>query len=1143
MTSALTIGFTAPDRGALRSDAVVAEGARQFSLLAVENGYLLPTVVLEPAGYQGNLTAHLPAGLEVADEEGAPCPAALAAALRAVWAPADPTRLTVTGRRVLVSGASLPLEVVHPDPWDPADPPGEPLVVVVSWKVGYSGALAPGAAHAAVQLTFLPPGVSPSAAPDVEPPPLVLRDSRARGRRLRGEQGRVVAVDFGTTASTATVVDTSVISDRAVDATQQRALGRELAALTAPPPDAPESWCRALEGLRAEHLELDRQQHRTLTGAEALGRLGELDVATAVLLRVEAIRAGAVGDEQLQTWLADRLHRLVTATVATPPLDIHSLRPVPYPDGHGGETFAPATAIRRASEPLDRPGVSWYDDAGWELCAEDADGVTGLKRTFFEHRGAGPRDGLPAPVHLIQHLLRLLIEGAERHVDDGEEGEPPRMGTALLTYPTSALPQDREKLGRLVQDGLSIDTVDLRIDEGLAAGLYFLMRDLTANLELGLESLRASARPVPGRTDQWQRIMLVVDIGGGTSDIALLEMTLTDDTRLADPARAFVAGRHYKLSPRILGTIGHGQLGGDLLTLHVLYWIKARLVDALGPGRTMEGHGGKPLSVQVAEQTGEHRKELVSRPVRAELQRVLPTDWSGAAAPGDPDEVAVRKERFHRLWRIAEQAKRVLGQEDRPYLIDPADIIELTEGGGVLLSHPSAAVELPVAEFRMLVQPVLEHAATMAAALVADAFARAEPGNGRAEPVLDQVVLSGRTSAMKGVRRALESRLAARLLAEQGDGTRRTAVWNPSRIHTETGYLAKQATSIGAAWLHTIRGFQGHAAGLHADDAGNSEVQASELAVETKGLFACLPCDFGLLGQSGVLYSLFRSGTPYEELTPDGRLGLRSSWRRVVRRIDVQRPRAGSDAIQWGLLDIERIPEYKRYATPAVWDFEGTPEIRFQAEVDNRLRLFVLLCHGDPHYHVGAAETGSGEFGLDLHGAADGALVFDHYLGRLSVPGAICVSPARPDGKPGALTEVFPAHPEGADPRDYLDLLFHTSARPDPQIPPVPGRSARLRSPAGTAPHLDVLLKPAQGEPVRLGRLAVPPANSEAAADDLRFTLDAHGWLRVHRGHVPYPDADSFEHIEQRPGWVYRAEMEPGRREFNSYWDPTSGRH
>ncbi|MFD0345750.1 hypothetical protein ACFQ0M_05940 [Kitasatospora aburaviensis] len=161
MTSALTIGFAAPEQGGLRGDAVVADGARQFSLLAVENGYLLPTVILEPEGYQGNLTAHLPAGLEVADEDGAPCPAALAAALRAVWAPADPTRLTVTGRRVLVSGASLPLEVVHPGPWDPADPPGEPLVVVVSWKVGYSGALAPGAAHAAVQLTFLPPGVSP----------------------------------------------------------------------------------------------------------------------------------------------------------------------------------------------------------------------------------------------------------------------------------------------------------------------------------------------------------------------------------------------------------------------------------------------------------------------------------------------------------------------------------------------------------------------------------------------------------------------------------------------------------------------------------------------------------------------------------------------------------------------------------------------------------------------------------------------------------------------------------------------------------------------------------------------------------------------------------------------------------------------
>ncbi|MGW4894004.1 hypothetical protein ACWEQL_17300 [Kitasatospora sp. NPDC004240] len=1142
MSTGLTISFATPEQGAVRGDAVVADGARQFSLLATEGGYPLPDVVLEPEGYQGNLTAHLPAWLEVADEDGAPCPAALAAALRAVWAPEGPSRLTVTGRRVLVSGTSLPTEVVHPGPWDPADPPAEPLVVIVSWKIGYSGALSPGAAHEAVQLTFLPPGVGRAASPDVEPLPLVLRDSRSRGRRARGEQGRVVAVDFGTTASTATVVDTSVISDRPVDATQQRTLGRELAALTAPPSDAPESWRRALEGLRAEHLELDRQQHRTLTGAEALGRLDDPDVATAVLLRVEAIRAGAVADEQLQTWLADRLHRLVTATVATPPLDIHSLRPVPYPDGHGGETFAPATAIRRAAEPFDRPGVSWYDDAGWEMCAEDAGGTTGLKRVFFEQRAQGARDGLPAPLHLIQHLLRLLIEGAERHVDDGEESEPPRMGTALLTYPTSALPPEREKLRRLVQEGLSIDTVDLPVDEGLAAGLYFLMRDLTANLEQGLESLRASARPVPGRTDQWQRIVLVVDIGGGTSDIALLEMTLTDDTRLADPAMAFVAGRHYKLSPRILGTIGHGQLGGDLLTLHVLYWIKARLVDDLGPGRTTDGHG-KPLSAQVAEQARLYPKELVSPQVRAELQRVLPTDWDGMDAPEQADEVAFRRDRFNRLWRIAEQAKRVLGQEDRPYPIDPADIIELTEGGGVHLAQTSTPVELPVAEFRMLVQPVLEQAATMAASLVADAFARMVPGDGRAEPVLDQVVLSGRTSAMKGVRRALESKLAARLLTTQGDGTRRTAVWNPSRIHTETGYLAKQATSIGAAWLHNMRGFQGHAAGIHGDGTASSEAQASELAVETKGLFACLPCDFDLLGQNRQVFSLFRSGTPYEELTPDGRLGLRSNWRRVVRRIIVQRPRAGSDAIQWGHLDIERIPEYKRYATPAVWDFEGTPEIRFQAEVDNRLRLFVLLCHGDPHYHVGSGEAGSGESGLDLHGTAGGAVAFDHSLGRISVPGAVCVSPTRPDGRTGPLTEVFPAHPEGGEPRDYLDLLFHTSARPDPQIRPVPGRIARLRSPAGTATHLDVHLRPAQGEPVRLGRLAVPPANGDAAADDLCFTLDAHGWLRVHRGRVPYPEAASFAHIEQRPGWVYRAEMDPGRTEYNSYWDPTSRRH
>ncbi|MFD0345752.1 hypothetical protein ACFQ0M_05950 [Kitasatospora aburaviensis] len=451
-------------------------------------------------------------------------------------------------------------------------------------------------------------------------------------------------------------------------------------------------------------------------------------------------------------------------------------------------------------------------------------------------------------------------------------------------------------------------------------------------------------------------------------------------------------------------------------------------------------------------------------------------------------------------------------------------------------------MELPVAEFRMLVQPVLEQAATMAASLVADAFARAEPGNDRAEPVLDQVVLSGRTSAMKGVRRALESRLAARLLSDQGDGTRRTAVWNPSRIHTETGYLAKQATSIGAAWLHTIRGFQGHAAGLHANDAGNSEVQASELAVETKGLFACLPCDFGLLGQSGVLYSLFRSGTPYEELTPDGRLGLRSNWRRVVRRIDVQRPARGATPSSGASSTSSASPSTSATPPARSGTSRGRPRSGSRRRSTTGCGSSSSSATATPTTTSAPRTPGaasSGSTSTERRTAPSCSTTTS--AGSPSRARSASPRPARREAR--SADRGLPRPPRGRRP----------ARLPRPALPHL--GPAGPADPAGARPELPAAqpcrrghpperaAEARAGEPVRLGRLAVPPANSEAAADDLRFTLDAHGWLRVHRGHVPYPDAGSFAHIEQRPGWVYRAEMEPGLREFNSYWDPTSGRH
>ncbi|GAA1238751.1 hypothetical protein GCM10009665_31330 [Kitasatospora nipponensis] len=1179
MTGALTIRFRAPRAEQGASPLVLPEGAHQFRLLPDADGYLLPEVLLAQDGFRGHLTAHLPARLEIAAEDGSRLPDTLPGALRTVWAPLEANRVTVDGERLLSGNARLPLHLVHEEAADGAGAPVEPVRLLVSWRVEYSGAQDAGTAHATVLVEFHPPGSAPPA-----PRPAAAEELLVLRRRTRvADHGRVVAVDFGTTASTVTVVDTRRIANHPMDATQKETLADALQRLTAPPPDAPPAWLRALEELRAEHIVLNRHQQRALSGAQALERLGEAEVATAVLLRIERIRRGA--EPALRSWLIEHLHQAGLRTVTTPALEFNALGAVQYPDGAGNLTRAPATALRPVEGDLERRGVSVYDGRGYELSAGGPEAIVGLKRNLFEKPVGALEPGELSPVHLAQHMFHLLIDRAERSGDGAGDQQP--MGTALLTYPTSSHPESRELLVELVRTGLSIGNVELTVDEGLAAGLYFLMRDLSADLDQGVEALRAASRPVPGRPGTWQRIMLVVDIGGGTTDIALLELTLRDVTVEQNAAQAFVSGRDYLLEPRILGTIGHGQLGGDLLTLHVLYWLKARMADAAR--KRPEESGGRSRAAQVAEEAREHRESLVGPALRRDLQRLLPSHWVGES--GTPlalteAELAKRRLRFHDLWQLAEQAKQVLGQEAEPFHINQGKLLKVATSEGLPVSHLGEGLSLPVEEFRTLVEPALAQAAEMAATLVTDAFRRMGRDRARAaargeqappEPVLDMVVLAGRTSAMLAVRRALESALLAARWKSPEDDELRPVAWNPTQLFTETGYLAKQATSIGAAWAHVMSGYRGHGADrrrqaqesrpagegqeaaegqevpraprgpAEADTAPpDADIQGSELGIVTGGLFACLPCDFELAAQGGLGHTLFESGTPYREIGADGTLGLRSGWRRVVRRIEVHRPRAGSRSIQWGVLETVRraAAEQYRLRLPA-WDFDGEPLVRYQVEIDNQLNLFVDFCYGRRnHYHVGGPREFEEESVLRLAGAADGTLLFDAELGVLAVPGTICAAPVAADEPGFALTEVFPAWQPGADglDLDYLPELFHTAPEPDPQVAPVPGRirDLELRPQSG---YLYFYLRPPVGPPAYLGRLVVPPANAQVARDIFKVSLDAAGRLRLHRGEIPYPQVGSLGAVEEHPGWVYRTGMDRGMPDFENLWDPFNGRH
>ncbi|WP_330347145.1 hypothetical protein [Streptomyces sp. NBC_00582] len=1154
MSDELTVAFDLPHSGP--ASGVVPLGRRQFRLHTGPDGILLPDVFLRPEEQNGGsrlVTVHLPARIEVITPSGGLVPAHLAQALVDCWVPQEYTSLSVDGPRKLSADTPLPTALVHPAGAPPA-PDEERLRLEVLWSVDFSSDQHAGTARGRVLLEFAPPGEEPGPPPPVEDDDdfLVLRDVTSTTH-----EHEFVVVDFGTTASTATLHDPTRIKARLVDEAQSGSLAAHLADLLAPPPEAPAEWRKDVEALLAAKLPLPRRGTE-IQGADALARLDDVDVADALLLRVEALREQAA--PEVKHWLNHRLYRAYASVIGTPPLHRHGLHPVHYQDDSGQLTTAPASTLRETEypdgDPPPHPAARRFALYG---------NLTGIKRAALRLT--------PEPVvgsdlsadHLAQHMYLLLVDGAEQITYDPVPDTISRMATVVVTYPTTVLPEVKEKLGKLVRAALGGPRVVMDYDEGLAAGLFFLMRDLTDNLNAGLEALRSRCRRVGDDPPTWQRVMLVIDIGGGTTDIALLRLTLVDQTPELPSAQEFVAGRAYRLEPELLGSTGHERLGGDLLTLQVFYWIKARLVDELRPparrpgpdttGADTDEEGPAPdpdtddrprrgYAETVVEQAADQLDTLVSAEVGRVLAEALPTDWAGVE---DPVERGKRKNRFDMLWRLAEQKKRELGAADAAQaVLQPDKIANILNAAPHRLSEVREPITLDAAQFTKLVQPVLRRAAALGADLVRSSFRRIREENARRreqglpelpEPRLDQVVLSGRTSRMA----LLAEQVEAALRQDEGDGDGEDAPgwYEATQLSAETAY-AKQATSLGAAWAHAVRNLSGQI-DHHHTKGGRTEatVRLSDLDIRLQGLFSSLPADFGPRGHMERVTPLLRAGDPYVELDSSGRLGVRTGWNPLSRVLGIHRYIGPGDSLQWGVFDLALAASAEGFTpTASVWRPPSGSErgVRYQLELDNRLVPHILLCNGPARLLVEGRA-------LELDGAAPG-LAFDPDLPSCSVPGRICVR-AGTDDDSGArrLVEVFPPTPAldgeaAVSPAGYLPESFHESL--DLHELPQPGRSAPITVPPeeanGTFTY-EFFLDRDDGAPVHLGYLPAVQDGQHHA------TLDVRGRLRVHRGVVPYLPAGSLRQVEDFPGRVLRERMDRPTTRFNHHWDPNSGRH
>ncbi|PLZ41352.1 hypothetical protein CBP27_05540, partial [Fischerella thermalis WC542] len=74
---------------------------------------------------------------------------------------------------------------------------------------------------------------------------------------------------------------------------------------------------------------------------------------------------------------------------------------------------------------------------------------------------------------------------------------------------------------------------------------------------------------------------MVLDIGGGTTDLALIRLSLEEINPFEPGEDRGDGGRYYKLTPKLLGSSGHLQLGGELITLRLFLLLKAAIADCL----------------------------------------------------------------------------------------------------------------------------------------------------------------------------------------------------------------------------------------------------------------------------------------------------------------------------------------------------------------------------------------------------------------------------------------------------------------------------------------------------------------------------------------------------------------------------------
>ncbi|MHC5932770.1 molecular chaperone [Nostoc sp.] len=965
------------------------------------------------------------------------------------------------------------------------------------------------------------------------------------------------ALDFGTSNSTVTLFDPIEVPIAEILPKEQEIRLRDRLSqwLSSPasvalPDVSTDDWQKFIAEI-SKNLEIE---------PENLSEVFESDNKERFLEAIRQIELSLGNSERFRRAVSKKLYQIYHEVFRVPTLESQNLIPVVLDIDRRDTEIPSESEISQLGDLKLRMGREARDNRKKAIAQGTSGSLKEIisrfhhspKRYFGQERSFsvildGEEETITAN-QLIQsawaHLIELTEDYRQRARRRFSEGN---FLTAVVTYPTVAPPVVRKEVKELVEQ-LGIDDVQTAYDEAVSVAIFFLWREFGGNLNIGIESFKTRCRQAGNK---WSQNVLVLDIGGGTTDLALIELTLEDKTpAFADYEDRGLGGRYYKLTPKLLGSSGHLQLGGELITLRIFRLLKVAIADFLLTAVTtgdiesekLEDLINSELNDRFLEQgkfkSGSLLKCLDKENPEGDVaykdaldtaEKVLPTRWQQAPQ---------RLQSFYLLWDHAEAAKLKLGQKPPAenslltFTLSEQQISELLTQSAVKLQVKdpnSICVTLDNQQFERAAASGIKEAIGIAKGLMES---RLRPDDLTKDSwnsqKVDWLILSGKTCNLDIVQRQIYQEFSKSPYF----------VWNPERI-TFVLEFTKLATSAGACYAEKLRR-------LRFDPEESKSLLrkgANQLEIDVKNLFYYLPCNFKRKTQSNDLLTIFKAGQELYQLAPGETVAkVRTQWQGMqLTNIIYRQDYEDGDLRLWGSFDGKNLMKKL-----GIEEAEFLKKIKVQFEIDQTLEFSVLLCQGNPHYLIDIPGIDLGAVVSERSGLfADGKLNWNIAVGRFNKDlndGDIAVNviESATVDQPDAYHLVFEVGNDGSRRFQKFHYLRDGVTQPGTglisnPLPPFPQTGQH------TFYVYQTDVESNSKKWIRIGALSKPDVTTDYPCQ-YRVTIDDQGILRMHAGEVPYWTSKSQECLKEE-GCVYLAELELQPNEVDKERDPFCGIH